>query len=576
MWPLRRSIRVREIDPDEIFLDSSNLPHLDAAQFEGRVERPVARLALFGVGAVFLIGVLVFAGRAFDLQVLEGPAYADMSRENRLLRTIIFAERGILYDRTGKAVAWNEAAASVDAGDDNAGAASTTTRPFTLRTYLADPGLSHVIGFVRYPKQDAKGEWWREEYSGVSGLELVLDSRLGGENGSRMVETNALGKVQREHIVIPPKKGEDVTLSIDAAVQSKLFELLSLHASNNNFHGGASVIIDVQTGEILALTSFPEYDHAAFTAGDRGAIRAASTDAKTPLLNRAIAGVYTPGSIVKPIFAAAALQEKIIDPETEILSTGELVVPNPYNPSKPTIYRDWKAHGWVDMRRALAVSSDVYFYTISGGFGAQKGLGIALLDEYARAFGLGTRTGIPLLGEAVGVIPTPEWKAEIFGEGDPWRIGDTYITAIGQFGFQITPIQAVRYAAAIANGGKLLTPCLEVIPRCKEVSPPSVGISDDKLQIVREGMRASVTDGGTAAALDMTGISLAGKTGTAEIGDRNQFMNSWIIGFWPAENPRYAFATVLERAPAGTLSGAAPAMRPFFEWLVVNKPEYVN
>jgi penicillin-binding protein 2 len=225
------------------------------------------------------------------------------------------------------------------------------------------------------------------------------------------------------------------------------------------------------------------------------------------------------------------------------------------------------------MRRAIAVSSDVYFYTIGGGFESQKGLGIAKLDEYARSFGLGALAGIPLLGEAAGVIPTPEWKAEVFGEDEPWRLGDTYITAIGQFGFQITPLQAARYAAAIANGGNLMEPQL-----VKDTSPAfsRVGISDEHLQVVREGMRASVADGGTAAALNMGGISISGKTGTAEIGDRKQFMNSWVIGFWPSDNPRYAFATVLERAPAGTLSGASPAMAGFFEWLTVSKPEYVD
>ncbi|TSC85687.1 MAG: hypothetical protein G01um10148_1073 [Parcubacteria group bacterium Gr01-1014_8] len=577
MWPLQRRIQVQEIDPDEIFLDSSNLPRLDEAQFEGRVEFPVTHMALMGVGLVFGLGAIVFLGRAFDLQILNGSEYADISRDNRLERSIIFAERGIMHDRRGVPVAWNEA--PVD--DSHITVATTsayvaTTTPFAFRTYIASPGFSHLVGFVRYPKQDTSGAWWREDHVGVSGLELLLDGELHGQNGSQMIETDARGNLQREHIVIPARKGQDVTISIDADVQAKLYELLSAHAANNNFQGGASVIMDVKTGELLALTSFPEYDHAAFSAGDTDAIRRANLDKRVPLLNRAVAGLYTPGSIVKPILAAGALQEKLIDPEKEILSTGQLVVPNPYDASDPTIYRDWKAHGYVDMRRAIAVSSDVYFYTIGGGFGDQKGLGIALIDTYARAFGLGAATGIPLIGEAAGVIPTPEWKKEIFGEHDPWRLGDTYITAIGQFGFQITPIQAVRYTAAIANGGNLVTP--KVVMGGK-VESSSVGISDDKLGIIREGMRAAVSsdaESRTARALDMPGFAISGKTGTAEVGERNQFMNSWSIGYWPSDNPRFAFATVLERAPAGTLSGAAPGMRPFFEWLAANKPEYVS
>lgn len=571
MWPLKR-IRVREIEPDEIFLDSSNLPHLDASQFEGRVEHPVANTALVFVGLVFILGTLVFLGRAFDLQVLEGKTYAEISKDNSLERTLIFSERGILFDRNKKALAWNEAK-SEEVIINSATGTLATSSAFALRAYTSLPGLSHLLGFVRYPKQDTSGNWWREEYTGVSGLELALDTELRGQNGSRMVERDARGSVQRQHIVIPPEKGNDVTLSIDADIQSRLYELLSAHAANNNFKGGASVIMDVQSGEIVAMTSFPEYDNAAFTAGDVEAIRASTKNEKTPLLNRAIAGLYTPGSIVKPIFAAAALEEGVIDPEKEILSTGQLVVPNPYDASKPSIFRDWRAHGYTDMRRAIAVSSDVYFYTIGGGFESQRGLGIAKLDEYARRFGLGSISGIPLIGEAAGVIPTPEWKAEVFGEDEPWRLGDTYITAIGQFGFQITPLQAARYAAAIANGGDLMEPQL-----VKGANPAfsSVGVKDKHLEVVREGMRASVVEGGTAAALNIGGISISGKTGTAEIGDRKQFMNSWVIGFWPSENPQYAFATVLERAPAGTLSGASPAMRPFFEWLASEKSEYIQ
>ncbi|MCR4281272.1 MAG: penicillin-binding transpeptidase domain-containing protein, partial [Candidatus Kaiserbacteria bacterium] len=299
-------------------------------------------------------------------------------------------------------------------------------------------------------------------------------------------------------------------------------------------------------------------------------------DPRTPMLNRAVAGAYTPGSIVKPIFASAALNEGIISPDKQILSTGAISIPNPYDKSNPSIFRDWAVHGLVDMRMALAVSSDEYFYTIGGGYGEQQGLGINRLDEYARRFGLGTSTGIAILGEVSGVIPTPEWKAKIFGPDDPWRIGNTYHTAIGQYGFQLTPLQAVRFVSAIANGGRLMKPQL-IASSTPEYS--DVGIPDSYLQIVREGMRLAVTSGrkdATVKYLNISGIRMAGKTGTAQLGARNESMNAWFIGFWPAENPRFAVATVLENAPAGTLSGAGPAMLPFFQWLIANKPEYVN
>lgn len=559
----------REIDPEDIFLDSSNLPALDDGRLEGRVERPISRTALISVGVLFVSVVTAFAARALELQVVKGSIYADISRENRIERNVVFAPRGVIYDRTETRLAWN------DIASESASTTEVGKGAPPIRRYAPLSGLSHVLGFVRYPKADASGSWWREEYTGVSGAEYVFDGLLQGVNGSVLQETDARGDIVRQDLVEPERAGTDITLSIDAEVQHKLYQLLSTHAAQNRFEGGAAIIMDVRTGELLALTSFPEYNNALFAEGDTAAVRAASTDARTPLLNRAISGLYTPGSIVKPIFAAAALAENLISPEKQILSTGALIVPNPYDPEKPSIFRDWKEHGLVNMREAIAVSSDEYFYTIGGGFGGQAGLGIAKIDDYARRFGLGEFTGTALLGEAEGIIPTPEWKEKVFN-GDPWRVGDTYITAIGQYGFQITPIQAVRFVAAIANGGELLVPHL-LLGAEKEATP--VGIAPEDMKVVQEGMRMAVSSykaDRTARALDMPGISIAGKTGTAQLGNKNQWMNSWVVGYWPYENPHYAFAVVLEKAPANTLSGASPAMRPFFEWLMTEKPEYLE
>lgn len=564
MW---KKSRGREIDPEDIFLDSSNRAQFNASQFEGRIERPVSHLAILSVGIVFMLAILIFAGKAFHLQVLQGQAYADISRNNRLDRDIIFASRGIITDRTGAELAWNEPQFAV--GTEESGA--TTTLPYAKRVYEARPGFAHILGFVRYPKADASGSWWREEYTGVSGIEHALDSELAGENGSVMSETDARGKLVRSDIVDPPRDGRAVQLSIDADVQAKLAEVLQVHAKNNRFQGGAAMIMDVRTGELLAMTSFPEYDNGAFSDGDQAAITSADTDALTPLLNRAVAGVYAPGSIVKPMFAAAALHEGIIDPSKAILSTGSISIPNPYFPDKPSIFRDWKAHGYTDMRRAIAVSSDVYFYAIGGGYQDQKGLGIQKIDDYARMFGFGATSGFMLGGEAEGTIPTPEWKREVFN--DEWRLGDTYNTAIGQYGFQVTPLQVMRYVAALANGGTLLKAHLLM---GQPVEGTKIELTDKELRIAREGMRQAVGEGGTAASLNIGGIELAGKTGTAQVGTRNQYMNSWVIGFWPASAPKYAFAVVLEKAPAGTNSGAAPAMSQFFYWLRDAKPEYIQ
>ncbi len=559
---------IKDIAPEEIFLDSSNLPAHEYERSEGTVERPVSGRAILGVGIVFAAVVLMFFGRAFSLEVRQGTALAAVSIDNTLDSSIVFATRGVIYDRTGMQLAWNELPQTPDG--------EATTSAYALRRYSPLPGLSHILGWLRYPKQDASGEWWRETYTPMAGVELTYDDVLGGVNGSTMVETDARGKVLRENIVSPAKNGSDLRLSIDAELQSKLYEILSQHAAEQHFIGGAGVIMDVKTGEILALTSFPEYDHAAFTDGDASAVAAAYADDRAPVLDRAVGGLFAPGSIVKPIFAAGALNEGIISPDKIIVSTGAISIPNPYDPSSPSVFHDWTVHGPIDMRTALAVSSDEYFYTIGGGYGSQQGLGINGLDKYARLFGLASTTGINLPGEVDGVIPTPAWKAATFGTDDPWRIGDTYHTAIGQYGFQITPIQAVRYVAAIANGGNLLTPQLLASSTPQFTN---VGIPDSDLEVVREGMRMAVTstrDDATVKVLNLAGIALAAKTGTAQLGTHNQWMNSWSVGFWPADHPRYAYAVVLEHAPAGTASGAAPGLIPFFQWLVANRPDMAD
>ena len=570
---------VREITPEEIFLDSSNLPRRDEPQFEGRVVRPIGSQPILGVGLAFIAIALIFSARAFELAIVHGETYAEVSRENRLDHSLVFAPRGLIYDRTEKELAWNErqsATSTVSATSSPEAHTAGASASYPLRRYIEDPGFSHVLGFVRYPRADMNGIWWREETSGISGVELAFDDLLAGQNGAVMVETNALGEKREQSIVESAVGGGDIALSIDADVQTKLHSYLLQHAEARGFVGGAGVIMDVHSGELLALVSFPEYSNQKFTDGDASAVEAASESPRTPLLNRAVSGLYAPGSIVKPIFAAAALAEGIISPEKEIRSTGAITVPNPYDPTKPSVFRDWAVHGLVNMRDALAVSSDEYFYTIGGGYGTQPGLGIRRLDEYARRFGLGSTAGIALLGEEAGVIPTPEWKAEVFGPDDPWRIGNTYHTAIGQYGFQITPLQAVRFVAAVANGGTLLRPQL-FAGAAPDGSP--VGVSDEYLRVVREGMRLAVTsprETATVKILQMPGLAIAAKTGTAQIGAKNEWIHSWSVGFWPADAPRYAYAVVLEQAPAGTRSGAAPALRPFFEWLVLNKPEYLD
>ncbi|MCR4274477.1 MAG: penicillin-binding transpeptidase domain-containing protein [Candidatus Campbellbacteria bacterium] len=566
----KKSIPVHDISPDEIFLDARNIPQFDTNQFEGKIEKPIARRELFLFG-LFLtcVGVLI-VGRVFFLQIMSGEQYASLAESNRLNHTLIFSQRGPIYDRNGLVLAWNE---SQEATSSTATTSDTDSETFSLRKYDPHLALSHIVGYVRYPKMDPNGYYIQNAITGVEGVEEMYDSLLAGEQGRKIVEQDALGKRIAGSTITKPKDGEPLRLTIDSRIQKELYEYAQDLMDEKGFTGGAGIIMDVTTGEIIALVSIPGFDPNILSSGsDVQAIAAYSADTQNPFLNRAIGGRYTPGSIIKPFIAIGALAEKVITPEKQIFSDGSLRVPNPYNPDKPTVFKDWKAHGWVDMRQAIAVSSNVYFMTIGGGFGDQKGLGIENIGTYTRLFGIGTKTGIDISGEVDGLIPSIAWKQEHFPD-DPWRVGDTYNTSIGQYGFQVTPLQMVRGIAAIANDGLLVVPHLRSDAGISPVD--TIPIDSDVLAVVREGMRRGATEG-TAKALNVAYTEFAGKTGTAELGVSKERVNSWIEGFWPYESPRYAFVMVMEHGPVTNLVGSASVMRRLFDWMHTNTPEYFD
>ncbi|HVV39136.1 MAG TPA: penicillin-binding transpeptidase domain-containing protein [Candidatus Paceibacterota bacterium] len=546
-----------EIQPDEILIDSSNLPQFDTDHMEGRIEQPIDRRALFITGTLVVLMMLIYAGRAADLQFLNGTAYAKQAAENQLAEQVLFADRGIIADRTGRDLAYNTRAAVTD--------------DYAERQYADYRGLAHVVGYVKPPAKDSSGFYFRTSYVGIDGVEHTLDSILSGQNGTTLTETDAKGAVVSQSVKRPPEPGAKVTLSIDAEVTQGLYDAIAQYANQSGFQGGSGVLMDVKTGELIALTSYPEYSMEALSTGDASALKALNDDKRQPFLDRAVNGLYAPGSIVKPIVSVAALTEGVIDEYKQILSTGSISVPNPYNPKQPSIFKDWRPQGWVDIRHAIAVSSDVYFYEVGGGFEDQPGLGIDNLDKYFRMFGFGSPTGLAGFNEPSGTIPTPEWKLENF-DGDPWRIGDTYHTAIGQYGVQVTPLQAARAIAALANDGTLLTPTIlaSSTPQGTKLNVPAHSID-----VAKEGMRLGVTTG-IATAVNVPYVQIAAKTGTAQIGVKNEYLNSWMVGFFPYDHPRYAYAIVLERGPAGTLVGASAAARAFFDWMYANEPQYLQ
>lgn len=556
-WLRRGRVTSREIDPDEIFLDASNLPGFDTSQFEGRLPQPIKQRVVYALGALFSLVAIFYAAKLFDLQIINGEAYAIRSEQNRLTNQILFPERGIIVDRRGETLVENARGEDAD---------------FAKRSYTKQSGFGHLLGYVSYPQKDTSGNYFQTKYVGKEGVEQAYESLIAGVPGVVLVETDALGNVQSQNVVQPAVPGATLPLTIDGRIQQKLYASIEALAHQVGFQGGAGAIMDVTTGELLAITSYPEFDSGVLSDGaPKEKIAEYVTDARKPFLNRPLSGLYTPGSIMKPFVAVGALEEGTIDPLKNILSTGSISIPNPYTPSQPTIFRDWKAHGYVDMREALAVSSNVYFFAVGGGYQDQQGLGIDRLNTYFRKFGFGSNTGVVFGEEESGTVPSIAWKEEVFPD-EPWRIGDTYNTSIGQYGFQVTPIQAVRGVAAIANGGTLFTPHVVANDMGTSVK---LDVHDENLKIIREGMRQGVLEG-TGKGLYFPELAVASKSGTAELDFGKKYVNSWISGFFPYEKPKYAFVVVMEQGPRTNTIGGLFVMRQVLEYMIRETPEYVK
>ena len=548
----------KAIDPDEIFLDSKNLPKFDTNQFEGVIEKPISSSQIVFFSSFFLLVLFVFIFQAFKMQVINGDYYKKKSDNNRLDSIIIFANRGLILDRSDKLLVWN---------DNNDGF------NFSKRIYATSTGLSSTIGYVKYPTKDDKGFYYELDYTPLSGLEKRYQNILGGKNGMAILETDAFAKILSSNTLERPTDGRNLKLTVDKDLQKVWYKTMSDFSQKAGYRGGAGGMMDIKTGEILALVNFPEFDaNEMVSRANPDIVKEYLEDPRNLFLNKFTSGLYTPGSIIKPFVALGALEKNIIDPNKNIYSSGELIVPNPYDKDKPSIFKDWKAHGYVDLRRAIAVSSNVYFYQISGGFEDQKGLGITNIEKYLRLFGFGQKTGIDFSQDQDGIIPNPEWKKLVF-DGDLWRVGDTYNTSIGQYGVQITPIQALKAIGALANDGLSVTPT--IVLNNQNMAQQKIDIKQENIKIVKEGMRKTVTEG-TAKALNVPYVKISAKTGTAELGVSKSSVNSWIIGFFPSDKPKYAFVLVMEKGKANNQIGAALVMKDIFDYISVSKPEYIK
>lgn len=443
------------------------------------------------------------------------------------------------------------------------------------RREYADPlAFSHALGYVGRISKDELSQrqysnYLFDDFIGKSGLEAVYEKYLRGQDGQQ--RTDILPDKQEEVVYNkPPINGDNLVLNIDGDLQKKLFDSLSTYVRANGNRGGAAVALDPNNGEVLAIVSYPSFDNTAISRGlSQNEFDAIYNNRQKPLFFRTILGEYPSGSTIKPVVAAAALEEKIITPLTTVLSTGGISYGGWF-------FADWKAggHGITNVIKALAESVNTFFYYVGGGYGNFKGLGPDKLAYWFARFGLGKITGIDLAGEKSGFVPTPSWKKST--QHQSWYPGDTYHISIGQGDLLVTPLQVANYTAAVANNGTLYQP--EIV---KEIIQPDEKViakiepkilstnlaSKQSLEVVRAGMRAAVTSG-SARSLSTLPVPAAAKTGTAQ--NTSGAPHAWFTCFAPYDHPQIVLTILVENGVEGSVA-AAPVARDVLSWWAQNK-----
>ena len=631
-----KKLKQSDLDFDEVVFD-------DFARGFDSLEQPLSKRAFILVAVLAFLVSFIALGRVFYLNVFKKNFYQSRADSNVHKEINLMANRGIIVDRFGDVLAENAPAFSVslninelvkDKSDSLAGVLKTLSEVLSIDEQLlfravddADlektssiiidrniateeaialkglelPAVEIIDDYTRkYPSGSAFAHitgytGMADQGSGIvgkSGLEAYYDDWLKGVDGKRIIYRDARARPLEEKAAEEPRSGYRLETTIDAELQNYFYNRLKTALEFLGRDSGVGIALNPQNGEILSLISLPSFDNNIFVAGglndQRKKILAA---ANKPLFNRAISGVYNPGSAIKPLVALAALEENIVDATDQIYSSGSLEIPNPYDPEKPSRFLDWKAHGWVDLYSALAKSSNIYFYAVGGGlpradlaptrdFNSIKGLGIDKLRHYWEKFVFGLKTGIDLPAENSGFLPGAEEKEKRTGQ--IWRIGDTYNVSIGQGDILVTPLQLLNFTASIGNGGKIYRPFLVkrvIDPNQKLIKQTEaeeltnyvdLDDLDGDIKEVQRGLEDAVGEPyGTAYTLSDLSFKTAGKTGSAQVAD-NTRTNAFFVGYGPTDNPQIAILVLIENAREGSLN-AVPIARDVFEWYYDNR-----
>ena len=453
--------------------------------------------------------------------------------------------------------------------------------PAYEREYPYGEVFSHVLGYVGKISSDELEKYKDYPLSSVvgkTGLESFYEETLKGIPGRKNIEIDATLNVKKSLDEIAPQAGSNIITTLDKDLQEFFYKTLKKSVEDYSAKGAAGIILNPKNGEILSLVSLDSFDPNVMVKGkDTDLINEYLFSKRYVLFNRVVSGIYQPGSLIKPLMALAALEENIIDPDKKIYDEGQIVITSPYNPEEKYIYRDWEQHGWVDMKKAISRSCNVYFWTIGGGYQDINGLGWEKIKKYWLKFGFGEKTGLDLEGEAQDILPDPEYLKQVRPNDPTWRLGDTYNVSIGEGGLSLTPLKMSTYISLIANNGILFQPHLvkavETQDNFQEIQlviSRKLDVSQENLKIVQEGMREVVLSG-TATSLRSALLEIAGKSGSPKYGSGSEERYNAIFGAYaPYEDPEIVILIVVEN-PTSNTGSTLPVIKDVINWYATNR-----
>ena len=579
--------------------------------------RITLRLTALQVGVVVAFAALAVS--FWILQIVQHEKFAEMAENNNQRTLALRAPRGVLYDRNGTVLVENRHSFTISivrehtkdldrtirllssvAGLDVNNVRAIVARHKSEPTYrpiviVEDASLAQVAAITarrldtelpdvvveevptrRYPPSGIAAHLFgyvgevndvmiadddtlkSGDLVGQSGIEKVYNPLLMGQDGAKVVVVNSLGREIRTLEEVPPTEGKRLQLTIDYDLQKAVEDGFKAARDARLTVAGAAVVLDPNTGDVLAFSSEPAYDPNAFAAGiDKATWASLNSDEQRPLNDRALQGRYSPGSTFKMAVALAGLEEGIITPDFQVHCAGQA---NFYGRE----FKCWRkgGHGNIDLRHAIEQSCDVYFYTVANLVGVDK------INKWAEALGLGVKSGIDLPNEVQGLVPSTEWKREKMHE--KWYAGETISVGIGQGQVSVTPVSMAVYMATLANGGTRVTPHLlkavddgsgwKPVPQAKPQS--TVELDPEKLQAIRDGMWMVVNAAGTGGRARIPMMDVAGKTGSAQVisnagrvaaarSGKDLRDNGWFVFFAPRDKPEIAGVVFLEHGIHG-------------------------